>query len=262
MKKPVYYVILALLVGVFLFAAYKVGSYYLEKYRSDKVISEANRFVTLPGDSDNNDPTQDPSGDPECPTVQFDELLKTNGDVIAWIYGANTHINYPVVQGSDNDYYLRHLLDGTWNDNGSIFMDCANSADFSDQNSLIYGHNMTSGAMFSNLVKYKQQAYYDQHPYLYMLTPQQSYKLHLFAGVIVDASGYILDGNGQVAYSDCNVYQFQLTQEFLQQMVNHSTFRPTTGVPSADSHIVTLSTCTYEFKNVRYVVLGVLEPIQ
>ena len=114
MKKPVYYVILALLVGVFLFAAYKVGSYYLEKYRSDKVISEANRFVTLPGDSDNNDPTQDPSGDPECPTVQFDELLKTNGDVIAWIYGANTHINYPVVQGSDNDYYLRHLLDGTW----------------------------------------------------------------------------------------------------------------------------------------------------
>ena len=175
MKKPVYYVILALLVGVFLFAAYKVGSYYLEKYRSDKVISEANRFVTLPGDSDNNDPTQDPSGDPECPTVQFDELLKTNGDVIAWIYGANTHINYPVVQGSDNDYYLRHLLDGTWNDNGSIFMDCANSADFSDQNSLIYGHNMTSGAMFSNLVKYKQQAYYDQHPYLYMLTPQQSY---------------------------------------------------------------------------------------
>ena len=101
MKKPVYYVILALLVGVFLFAAYKVGSYYLEKYRSDKVISEANRFVTLPGDSDNNDPTQDPSGDPECPTVQFDELLKTNGDVIAWIYGANTHINYPVVQGSD-----------------------------------------------------------------------------------------------------------------------------------------------------------------
>lgn len=262
MKKPVYYVILALLVGVFLFAAYKVGSYYLEKYRSDKVISEANRFVSLPGDSDNNDPTQDPSGDPECPTVQFDELLKTNGDVIAWIYGANTHINYPVVQGSDNDYYLRHLLDGTWNDNGSIFMDCANSADFSDQNSLIYGHNMTSGAMFSNLVKYKQQAYYDQHPYLYMLTPQQSYKLHLFAGVIVDASGYILDGNGQVAYSDCRVYQFQLTQEFLQQMVNHSTFRSTTSVPSADSHIVTLSTCTYEFKNVRYVVLGVLEPIQ
>ena len=56
MKKPVYYVILALLVGVFLFAAYKVGSYYLEKYRSDKVISEANRFVTLPGDSDNTDP--------------------------------------------------------------------------------------------------------------------------------------------------------------------------------------------------------------
>ena len=172
MKKPVYYVILALLIGVFLFAAYKVGSYYLEKYRSDKVISDATRFVTLPGEDNSTDnPDSNPGGDPECPTVQFDELKQQNEDVIAWIYGANTHINYPVVQGSDNDYYLRHLLDGTWNDNGSIFMDCSNKADFSDQNSLIYGHNMTSGAMFSNLVKYKKQAYYDQHPYLYMLTP-------------------------------------------------------------------------------------------
>ena len=244
MKKPVYYVILALLIGVFLFAAYKVGSYYLEKYRSDKVISDATRFVTLPGEDNSTDnPDSDPGGDPECPTVQFDELKQQNEDVIAWIYGANTHINYPVV-------------------NGSIFMDSSNKADFSDQNSLIYGHNMTSGAMFSNLVKYKKQAYYDQHPYLYMLTPQQNYKLRLFAGVIVDAAGYILDSSGQVAYPDCSVYQFQVTQEFLQQMVNYSTFRSTTGVPSADSHIVTLSTCTYEFKNVRYVVLGVLEPIQ
>ena len=164
----------------------------------------------------------------------------------------------------NNEYYLRRGFDRLYATGGTLFMDehCSIDLDAPTANWLIYGHNMTSGAMFSNLVKYKQQAYYDQHPYLYMLTPQQSYKLHLFAGVIVDASGYILDGNGQVAYSDCSVYQFQLTQEFLQQMVNHSTFRPTTGVPSADSHIVTLSTCTYEFKNVRYVVLGVLEPIQ
>ena len=94
MKKPVYYVILALLVGVFLFAAYKVGSYYLEKYRSDKVISDATRFVTLPGEDNSTDnPDSDPGGDPECPTVQFDELKQQNEDVIAWIYGANTHIN-------------------------------------------------------------------------------------------------------------------------------------------------------------------------
>ena len=93
MKKPVYYVILALLIGVFLFAAYKVGSYYLEKYRSDKVISDATRFVTLPGEDNSTDnPDSDPGGDPECPTVQFDELKQQNEDVIAWIYGANTHI--------------------------------------------------------------------------------------------------------------------------------------------------------------------------
>ena len=198
----------------------------------------------------------------EPPDERLAAAQKENPDTVAWITIPGTNIDAPVQQYGDNDYYLRHLLDSTWNDNGSIFMDCSNKADFSDQNSLIYGHNMTSGAMFSNLVKYKKQAYYDQHPYLYMLTPQQNYKLRLFAGVIVDAAGYILDSSGQVAYPDCSVYQFQVTQEFLQQMVNYSTFRSTTGVPSADSHIVTLSTCTYEFKNVRYVVLGVLEPIQ
>lgn len=261
LKKPVYYyLILALLVGVFIFAAWQVAAYYIEKHESDDIIDDASRFVTIP--EGNGSTEGGSSSQPECPIVNFEELKNLNSDVVAWIYGANTHINYPVVQGRDNDYYLRRLLDGTWNDNGSIFMDYTNKADFSDQNTLIYGHNMKSGAMFSNLVKYKQQAYYNEHPYLYIVTPQKSYKMHLFAGVIVSASGYILDGSGEVTYSDCSVYQLRVTQEFLQQMANHSTFRADVAVPSAeDAHIVTLSTCTYEFTNVRYVVLGYLEEL-
>ena len=98
----------------------------------------------------------------------------------------STGLNYPIVQAEDNDYYLYRLLDGTWNKNGTIFMDYVNRSDFSDQNTLVYGHHMKSGAMFGALVQYKKQEFYDAHPYLYLYTPQQSYRLDLIAGSVVD----------------------------------------------------------------------------
>ena len=253
MKKPVYYVILALLVGVFLFAAYKVGSYYLEKYRSDKVISEANRFVTLPGDSDNNDPTQDPSGDPECPTVQFDELLKTNGDVIAWIYGANTHINYPVVQGSDNDYYLRHLLDGTWNDNGSIFMDCANSADFSDQNSLIYGHNMHDGSMFGQLVRYRDEDFYKAHPTFTFDTLYEGGTWQVVAAVDTALGADTLP---YYTFFDADT---KLDWQHRVRAITEKALYDTGVMPEYGAQLLTLSTCgdTHPDTDARFALLAV-----
>ena len=253
MKKPVYYVILALLVGVFLFAAYKVGSYYLEKYRSDKVISEANRFVTLPGDSDNNDPTQDPSGDPECPTVQFDELLKTNGDVIAWIYGANTHINYPVVQGSDNDYYLRHLLDGTWNDNGSIFMDCANSADFSDQNSLIYGHNMHDGSMFGQLVRYRDEDFYKAHPTFTFDTLYEGGTWQVVAAVDTALGA---DALPYYTFFDADT---KLDWQHRVRAITEKALYDTGVMPEYGAQLLTLSTCgdTRPDTDARFALLAV-----
>ncbi len=108
--------------------------------------------------------------------MDFAALEGVNSDIVAWLYGADTGLNYPIVQAEDNDYYLYRLLDGTWNKNGTIFMDYVNRSDFSDQNTLVYGHHMKSGAMFGALVQYKKQEFYDAHPYLYLYTPQQSYR--------------------------------------------------------------------------------------
>lgn len=104
--------------------------------------------------------------------MDFAALEGVNSDIVAWLYGADTGLNYPIVQAEDNDYYLYRLLDGTWNKNGTIFMDYVNRSDFSDQNTLVYGHHMKSGAMFGALVQYKKQEFYDAHPYLYLYTPQ------------------------------------------------------------------------------------------
>ena len=77
------------------------------------------------------------------PQVDFDALAAINPHVVGWLYGEDTSIHYPVVQGEDNDYYLSHLFDGTTNPNGCLFLDCRGASDFSDNNSIIYGHYTT-----------------------------------------------------------------------------------------------------------------------
>ena len=182
MKKAVYYILLAIFIGVFLFAAYQIGSYMLEKHKSDEVLKDAGKYVYIPDLSSD----EEPEGEPEQVYVDFAALEGVNSDIVAWLYGADTGLNYPIVQAEDNDYYLYRLLDGTWNKNGTIFMDYVNRSDFSDQNTLVYGHHMKSGAMFGALVQYKKQEFYDAPPYLYLYTPQQSYRLDLIAGSVVD----------------------------------------------------------------------------
>ena len=184
MKKAVYYILLAVFIGVFLFAAYQIGSYMLEKHKSDEVLKDAGKYVYIPDLKDDKEPEQE--GEPEQVYVDFAALEGVNSDIVAWLYGADTGLNYPIGQAEDNDYYLYRLLDGTWNKNGTIFMDYVNRSDFSDQNTLVYGHHMKSGAMFGALVQYKKQEFYDDHPYLYLYTPQQSYRLDLIAGSVVD----------------------------------------------------------------------------
>ncbi len=90
---------------------------------------------------------------------------------IGWIYNQGTTLDYPVVQGNDNEYYLKHLIDGTENKLGSIFMDSRNQANFSDDITVIYGHNLEDGSMFTSLEKYKQRLL-RAAPHMYLLNPR------------------------------------------------------------------------------------------
>jgi len=247
MKKALFWIIIVALLGVFAYSSYQIGGYLLEKRRSDKSVEEVARYVRVPdgygakkdGVSDGNEE------DPNRIEVDFDALWEINSDVVAWLVSPDTGINYPVLQAPDNDYYLHRLIDGNWNDNGSLFLDYRCSGDFSDENSIIYGHNMRSGAMFGNLVKYKDQNYYDEHSDIYLVTPERQYRLDLFAGCIIE--------------SDADIYQNHVSQEYLQRCIARSTFQPD-HVVVPEGPILTLSTCSYEFQNARYVVLGVLVP--
>lgn len=184
--------------------------------------------------------------------VDFDALLAQCSDIVGWIYCEDTVINYPIVRGNDNDYYLHHFIDGSYNGGGTLFMDYKNNKSFSDPNSVIYGHRMNDGSMFASLKKYNTDPeYYSKHPTLYVNTPTQNYRMDIFAAFVCDA--------------DSDTYTFGFPddaafQRWLSRMVSQSDFKTDVEVGPQD-HVLTLSTCTYEWYDARYVVMGKLVPI-
>lgn len=188
----------------------------------------------------------------EVPVVDLEKAKELNGDITAWLYNPDTVINYPVCYGEDNKYYLTHLADGKYNRNGCLFIDCNNEKDFSDKNTLIYGHHMDSGAMFASLVKYKKQDYYDEHPVMYLTVKNALYKLELF-------SSYVTASNSS-AYTKEFATDADYTM-WIKTIAKQSDFQPGPMVLSKNDRIVTLSTCVYDFQNARYVVHGRLTKI-
>lgn len=181
--------------------------------------------------------------------VDFDALRMQFPDAVAWLYCPDTVISYPVMHADDNETYLYALPDGTSNRAGSLFLECQNRADFSDGNSVIYGHNMKNGTMFGTLTKYAQQSYYDAHPYLFLFTPDASYRIELIAGFVTDVDSPV--------YTLANVPE--QCAELLRIVAAQSDF-VSDVLPANDERLITLSTCSYEFDDARYVLVGVLRP--
>ncbi len=176
--------------------------------------------------------------------VDFAALQALNEQIVAWIRTSDGTLNYPVVRGTDNEYYLNHLVDGRVNRNGSIFMDFRNEPDLSDQNTFLYGHNMLDGTMFASLSRYSTAGYYEEHPELQLLTPEGNYVLQVFAGCVVP-------GNS-------DLYQISFRDEaefgtYLERVRALSEFSTEVEVAPED-RIVTLSTCAYNYEDARYVL--------
>jgi sortase B len=180
--------------------------------------------------------------------VDFEGLARINSDVVGWVYIEGTSISYPIVQGSDNKFYLNHLFDGSYNTAGCIFLDAETSPDFTEPNSIIYGHNMKDRAMFAALMSYKDQSFFDAHPVVLLLTPEYNYRIRLF-------SGYVAAGSESAWKRKFPDDSFSL---WLQEIGEKSCFRSPL-LPEPDSRIVTLSTCTYEYDRARFVLHGYIE---
>ena len=183
------------------------------------------------------------------PQVDFESLRVVNPEVVGWLTIDATDIDYPIAQRSDNDYYLHHLFKGEWNSSGCLFMDCRNPSDLSGPHTIIYGHHMDNGTMFQNLMYYKDQSFYDEHSTARLITPDGTYTVEFFAGYVADVG------------SDAWKLDFTSDEDFedwLAAAMEKSVFESAV-IPAATDRIVTLSTCSYEFYNARFVLLGIIE---
>ena len=251
--KLMYYGVLVLLMLVLVFSSVKIISYVAEKKASERNQRELiDQVVTpvTPSEPDNansTDNTATAGSEPDYITVDFDALQAKYPDVVGWLYCANTGLNYPIVQTAEEggEYYLYRDIDGSSNQNGTVFLDWRCNSDFSSQNNLLYGHNMKTGRMFAPIVKYKDQSFYDAHPYMYLYTPDQLYKVNLFAGMVTPG--------------DSTVYNYSLSSDYIIECISRSSFTSSVGTPTGN--ILTLSTCDYVYDNARYVVMGELVPI-
>lgn len=268
--------VLVIAAAMFLYSGYRVAAYLLEGRKSQDVTAELiQQAVRTPQPQETKGqpvytlrPTPDaaesvPDADDETAdeqetthtapdellSVDFDTLQSVKPDIQAWLYMSGSSIHSPVLQAEDNSTYLYRLADGSSNAHGSLFIDCRNAGDFSDWNTLIYGHNMKDGSMFGGLKKYRKQAYYDAHPEMTLFTPEKTYRMEIFAAVTTDVSAA--------------VYRVPAAREERDELVQwaqrNSEIECDVSIGTED-RIVTLSTCTGGDDD-RFVVLAVLREI-
>lgn len=186
--------------------------------------------------------------------VDWDALLAENPDTVAWLYVPNTKINYPVVRGEDNEYYLTHSFDGDegWLANyGTVFLDYRNNPDWSDASYFIYGHHMNDGSMFSDLVGLTDQKRFDECRTLYLLTPKGNFKLRSFAMLHMETEADIV----QVSYQTPADMQ-----AYVQDKINQSVVDPGTIPAAADiTKTFALFTCDNISLDGRYILFAYIE---
>ena len=164
-------------------------------------------------------------------TIDFDKLTQINSDVIGWISIENTGINYPILQANDNEYYLKKDLYKKNNSCGSIYLDCNTNKDFSEQNTVIYGHHLTRGGMFTELDKiYNGEL--GNEVYIQIYTLENSYKYQVIASYIAKPSLEIVKKN----------FKNNEKEQYLENAINKSKIE-FKKLENMEENILTLVTC-------------------
>lgn len=177
----------------------------------------------------------------------YETLYNMNSEFKAWIIVPGTNVNYPVMKGEDNDYYLKNSLNMAPINGGSIFFayDIPNQLDA--LNTVIHGHHMKNGSMFGTLKKYNKQNFFNNNPYIYVVTKDKTYKYQIFS-VYTD-----------LVSTDPYQYGFTSPSEFVQYLNNlqdKSLFQREMDPFTDKDKIVTLSTCSYDFNDARMLIHG------
>lgn len=184
---------------------------------------------------------------PQTEDYTYSELRQINPDTVGWIEMFGTNINYPVVQGTDNQYYLHHAPDGSENILGTIFLSYQCAPDFSDDLNILYGHNMQSG-MFGDIRRFKEQDEFVSHRYGWLLTKEALFRIDFYALAIISA------------YDE--LYDIPADSSAWQEALRARSMHYTETEPAADLPVLALSTCAVDFGDARALFTGRLVHIR
>ena len=226
------------LVIVLLYSSIKLGIYINEWYSNKKAnekLSEGYHQLDITRTNDTNTSKQQ--------IDRFRDLLSINQDIVGWIKIPGTKIDYPVVQADNNQFYLNHNINKERSSYGSIFMDYRSLRD-GELNTVIYGHNMKDGSMFSGLSQYKKAEFYKSNPYIEYDSLGEVMKWKIFSVYIYNPD----NKNFEVYFKDSEKYD-----QYLDEIINKSIY-DTGIVVTKEDKILTLMTCSYERNNARLVI--------
>lgn len=182
--------------------------------------------------------------------IDFDSLRAINPDIVGWLYWEDTPVDYPIVQGEDNDKYLHTLFDGTYGFFGTLFVDSITEAPFRQFNTIVYGHHMKDGSMLAALRKLTDQNWCDEHPQLELVTPDGKYHLEIWA---------FLNQPADSSVYTTNFHDADMQADYLGSVQSLAAYTTDVSV-SPDDMIVLLSTCVAAEGEARYIAVCKMVP--
>ena len=247
LRKWVLVVIMIILISIIGFKLFILFEWNKDNKKTEKNISEITN-VNIREIEDNNAENVNEPTDKNSDywyyvnfpliNVDFNELIKKNPDTVAWINVNNTNINYPVVQTTDNDYYLNHSYDKSVNKAGWVFLDFRNESNLANRNNIMYAHNRTDKTMFGSLKNTLKKSWYtDKSNHIIRIsTPKEDTLWQIFSVYVIKPETYYIttDFNNDSEY-----------ETFLNTIKERSKYNFNTSVNASDC-ILTLSTCYYD----------------
>lgn len=253
-KKGKIFLLIVIIIGAFFAVGIWMSSDIQNRERAAREYAElaeketeAVQTQAIETSAPETEPESEAETEPEKPPyvspIDFDALWAINEDVIGWIRIPDTHIDYPILQGEDNEQYLHTDIEGKDSVAGAIYLDVDDEPDFSSLHNIIYGHHMKNGTMFKDIVYYKEQDFFDQHRDIYIYTPEREIHLKAFAALYTSADGI---------RRRTRFYSGRALDDYVRKMTDGAMVKVTPEGPV--NKLYSLITCSYEFTNARTVL--------
>ncbi|MCD7749387.1 MAG: class B sortase [Oscillospiraceae bacterium] len=258
MKKGIYIVIGVLCLAAAVVCAWQLGRRTYAPQAETETVSatvapEATAAAepeTGPAETAVPEETAEPYESP----IDFEELQAINGDIYAWLQIDNTNIDYPIVQHpTDNSYYMTHNSDGDYSANGAVFSELYNSTDFTDPVTVLYGHHMSSGAIFGNLqAYYSDSEFFLENPNIKVYTPDGLLEYAVFAAVPYSNSHLLYNNDFTIDSVFTSFIEEVLSIRSIEAQINEA------NAPEAGDKVLILSTCLARDNTYRFLVMATL----